>query len=868
MSRPQLSSAVPSRARTSCRRAAVSTGILCGLVLLGGLTWTLWGWQGGPVKAPETLLPAKPVGLYVWDGFKAHQKTWEATAAQKSLVESGLLKTINRLLEFVVSESGEEATAVAQKGVHRLFERGFSIALAVETISDQPAPQLTLVLHGAADLEPQIAALLAVPLQTANPTQATISGRKVTQIAIPQSDGYEVGWWTDGGHLVLASGKQAIESAIDVAEGKAPNLTTNPEVKKLRTSKDFDVVSVALLDLKALLGHVEQLNIPPLPNSDKEPVPVAEVLRVLGLDRVGQVQGRWGFKGAAIWSETTLQAPAPRAGILAQFDQQQLTMKELPPFPKGCEFFSVMQLDVSKLTDAVLTWGKLAHEAFAPPDTPTIDELLEKVKEQAGVDIVEDVLHPLGDTLAMYVDPAASGLIPAVAFLFDVDEADKLKAALKKLEALGTQLAGDNAKFRTKEINNHTMHSIQFAGPVAFVSPSWVVADGTLIIGSTSQTVEAHLKRMSGKLPHWQAPEDIAEALKQMPGKFSMFSYSDPRTGLRSILNYAPTGISLAELGMAEWRKEREQAGKKVDESAEFPVSGDDIPPSEEIIAPLFPNIMISTIDDEGIKWYSRNSLPAVPLPGSSGGVESVGVVAVLVALLLPAVQQAREAARRSQSKNNLKQLGLAMHNFHDTANKLPVGTHPNPKLKPEERLSWMVDILPYMDQAGIYNKIDFKKGWNDKANEQFTKVSIPSYLNPSQSSPPRADGFGVTHYVGIAGIGKDAPTLPITDNQVGIFGYDRAVDFSKVTDGLSNTMMITDGSKDFGPWSQGGAATIRSLTTKPYINGPDGIGGPHAGVIQVLMGDGSVRAISVNIDPKTFEALATIHGGEEVGDF
>lgn len=125
-----------------------------------------------------------------------------------------------------------------------------------------------------------------------------------------------------------------------------------------------------------------------------------------------------------------------------------------------------------------------------------------------------------------------------------------------------------------------------------------------------------------------------------------------------------------------------------------------------------------------------------------------------------------------------------------------------------------------------------------------------------------------MTHYVGIAGVGKDAATLPLSDKRVGAFGCDRNARFKDVTDGLSNTMFVTDASRSFGPWSRGGTATIRALTTKPYINGPDGIGGPHFGIIQVLLGDGAVRAISTNIDPATFEALATIHGGEVLGEF
>lgn len=869
MSRPLPSSVDPTRMPNRTRRAAVSTGVVCSLVLIGGLAWSILGWQTAPSIAPDKLLPAKPVALYVWDGFQAHQKTWEATAAQKSLVESGLTKTVNRLLDFVVAESGEEGAVIAQKLVARLFERGFSCSVAVETVSSRPAPQITLVLHGSADLAPKLAALVAAPLQAANPKTATIGGRKVTRIVVPEAVGYEIGWWTDGGHLVIAGGQQAIEAAIEIAEGKSPNLTTNPDVQKLRTSQDFDVASVGLLDIKSLLAIVESMDIPPIPGSDKHPVRVADVLLETGLHKVGLLQGRWGFKGAAIWSETSLQAPAPRTGIPALFDQQPLTMKELPPFPKGCEYFSAFQFDVSRFTEAMLNWATLAHGAFAPAGTPTAEELREKLKAEVGFDLVDDVLDPLGDTFAGFVDPAASGMIPAGAFLIEVDDAQKLLGALQKIEAFGMKLAGDNAKFRKKDVNGRALHTIQFAGPVAFFSPSWVVDKGWLIIGSTSQTVEAHLKRIDGKLPHWEATADVKEALTQFPAKFSSFSYSDPRAGIRSVLNLAPTGISFAELGMAEWRKQREQEGKKIDESAEFPISGDDIPPVEEVLSPLFPNLSMSTVDDAGIKWYSRNSLPALPIPGAGGGggVESVGVVAVMVALLLPAVQQAREAARRSQSKNNLKQLGLAIHNYYDTANQMPQGTHPNPQLKPEDRLSWIVDVLPMLDQATLSNKIDMKKGWKDKANESV-KQSIPTLLNPSQTNPPRADGYGVTNYVGIAGIGKDAATLPLNDKNVGFFGYDRVVKFRDVTDGTSNTMMVTDSSKDFGPWSQGGTATIRALTTKPYINGPDGIGSPHAGIINVLMGDGSVRSVRQDIDPKIFEALSTIHGGEEVGEF
>ncbi len=881
------------------RRAAASTGIVGGLVLLSGLAWTLLGWQTTPDKVPETLHPAKPIAVYVWDGFQAHQKSWDATAAQQALVESGLLKTVNRLLDFVVSESGEEGAVVAKKLFGRLFERGFSFSAtiepgqevtrkldngSIESVSTYPAPQVTLLLHGSADLEPKLAALLAGPLQAAKAKQETIGKRKVTRIdagelPLPPASGfvwtagdYELGWWVEGGHLVIVGGLHAIQSAIDIADGKAPNLTSNPDYKKLRTAKDFDVAAVSLLDLKSLLGLFSDWGIPRIPGSDNEPgrISFGQILEETGLDGVGQLQGRWGFKGPAIWSETVLQAPAPRTGIPGLFDQKLLTLKDLPPFPKGCENFSVMQFDVSRFATAMLRWANQAHDEFAPAGAPRIKELRAKFQEEFGFELIDDLLDPLGDTFAGFVDPAASGLVPAGALLVDVDDSKKLGVALQKLEEILTKVAGENAKFRTKDVGGRTIHTVQFAGPVAFFSPSWVLDQGWLVIGSTPQTVEAQLKRMDGKLPHWEASPEIAAGLQQLPEKFSSFGYSDPRSGLRSLINLAPTGISLAELGIAEWRKERQRAGKPVDESAEFPISGDDIPPSEEITGPLFPNLSVGTFDDAGIRWYTRNSLPGIPIPGlgGGGGVESAGTVAVLVALLLPAVQQAREAARRTKSKNNLRQMALALHNFHDANSQLPTGTIPNPKLKPDERLSWMVEILPYIEQEALNKLIDRKQGWNDKGHEVIKRTVVSLFQNPAQSFVPPQDAPGVTHYVGIAGIGKDAPTLPITDDKVGMFGYDRVTRFRDVSDGLSNTMMITDASKDFGPWAQGGKSTLRSLTTKPYINGPDGIGSPHVGIIQVLMGDGSVRAIRTDINPETFEALSTIHGGEELGDF
>ncbi len=254
----------------------------------------------------------------------------------------------------------------------------------------------------------------------------------------------------------------------------------------------------------------------------------------------------------------------------------------------------------------------------------------------------------------------------------------------------------------------------------------------------------------------------------------------------------------------------------------------------------------------------SRSSVPANPV----GNVSTTAVVPVLVALLLPAVQQAREAARRTQSRNNLKQIGLAMHNYHDVYLQFPEGTIENEELTVEQRLGWAVSILPYLDQAAMYGAFDLESGWDDQ-DELLTQTIIPTYVNPSMVSG-EAEG-GRIDYLGVAGIGRNAPELEQGHPDAGIFGYNRRTRIRDILDGTSNTMMVADAVEPV-PYVQG-HLTIRGFSEEPYINGPDGFGSHHPGGMQVLMADGSVQFISEWVDPAVIEAMATISGGEDISN-
>ena len=242
--------------------------------------------------------------------------------------------------------------------------------------------------------------------------------------------------------------------------------------------------------------------------------------------------------------------------------------------------------------------------------------------------------------------------------------------------------------------------------------------------------------------------------------------------------------------------------------------------------------------------------------------------VPVMVALLLPAVEQARTAARKTESKNNMKLLGLALHNYHDVYGHFPRGTIDNPKLKPDQRVGWLFPILPYLEQAAVYQAFQpvEKEAWDSQSLAGAREIQIPYVQNPTMKRTDAAPSS--MDYVGISGIGPDSANLPNYDAKAGIFGNNRMTKITDIQDGTSNTLMIGEASVPNKSWLAGGTEANRGFSRKPYLNGPDRIGSPQQKVVQFLMADGSVHAIAVDVDDTVLEALATKSGGEIVGDF
>ena len=269
----------------------------------------------------------------------------------------------------------------------------------------------------------------------------------------------------------------------------------------------------------------------------------------------------------------------------------------------------------------------------------------------------------------------------------------------------------------------------------------------------------------------------------------------------------------------------------------------------------------------------------------------TMSIMAVLIAILLPAVMQCRESARRMQCMNNLKQIGLAIYNYESAHNVFPPGcVNPTGPIRSEAQgyhLSWMVQLLPQLDQQNVFQKLDFAVGAYDEKNSRARMLVMPTYLCPSDFRMPARQAAASSY----AGVHNDVEA-PIDFDNHGAFVLNLALPRDAFTDGLGNTVFVGEKllSGDELGWISGTRATLRNgghrinhnqhaLRTQFPISPdaapaepiqPDFVGGfasAHDGGASFLIGDGSVHFINQHVDEAIFRRVTNRSDGESRGE-
>ena len=296
-----------------------------------------------------------------------------------------------------------------------------------------------------------------------------------------------------------------------------------------------------------------------------------------------------------------------------------------------------------------------------------------------------------------------------------------------------------------------------------------------------------------------------------------------------------------------------------------------------------------------------------------------IAIIAILIGLLLPAVQKVREAAARMKCANNLKQIGLALHNYHDANRYFPPGYidgNSNPASMPDRDVGpgwgWAAFLLPYLEQVNLFNQIDFSRGIGSGSNAVAAQQPLTIFQCPSD---PLQQNFTVwptsvvaahSNYVGCNGSMEcfaNAGGANVANN--GVFYRNSRNNFASVADGLSATIFVGERAGNRSPSTWTGAVTggrcpawMAAQPPAPFapppglaydnadysealvlahgnathipnvdfpIFDPDVYSSMHAGQgVNFLFGDGSVHFLTSGIDPNVYQALCTRNGGED----
>ena len=259
-----------------------------------------------------------------------------------------------------------------------------------------------------------------------------------------------------------------------------------------------------------------------------------------------------------------------------------------------------------------------------------------------------------------------------------------------------------------------------------------------------------------------------------------------------------------------------------------------------------------------------------------------IAIIAILVALLLPAVQQAREGARRLQCSNNLLQVGLALRNYESAHGSLPPGSvDPNPPIQNRNQgyhFGWVVQILPYLEQEKVYRNFDFSVGVYDKKNANACSAPLAVMHCPSTWGGRGGNSYAACHH---------DVEAPIDVDNNGVLFANSHVTRDDILDGASNTIFAGENSDpDMFGWASGTRSTLRNTGTKmnavkllpsgaAAVVNPTlpllfvgGFGSTHTGGAHFLFGDGSVHFLGETIAMPVYRRLGNRADGELAGAY
>jgi hypothetical protein len=593
-------------------------------------------------------------------------------------------------------------------------------------------------------------------------------------------------------------GEGEMDALLKRAAGTAPAW-----LSKIHQDLPVERVStVDYLNVKALLKII-------LPTAGPQG---AVILEALGISNINGIATTTGLDQNNYVSKILVSFDGEPQGLMQFASIEPLSSNDLASIPADSTMALAAKINPAGFFDTYMAMVEKAN----PQAVTYMRRDIDKFESQLGLKIRQDILAPLGDNVTLYAKSKMGG-VPDMILVVGVKDYQQASNTHEKIvqqfQTVFEELAksGQSAPKITKDkVAGKEVYVLQIPQP-GVPSISWCLTEKEFIVSLSLERLQSYLSRPADFKSLAQSPE-VAKLFTGEAGPTAIFYWNTQQTfnevyPLLPVMAAAlkPQGINLNLSTL--------------------------LPPQNVIGPHLTPLVSSVRLTKLGIEITERS-----PLPGL--GVTQFGPISV--ALVLPAVQSGREAARRAASMNNMKQIMLAMHNYHDANKKFPPAYKADQDGKP--LLSWRVLILPMMEYGALYDEFHKDEPWDSEHNKKLIARMPPEYISPNSNA-----GAGKTNYLTVRG-----------ENTM--FPGKQGVRIADITDGTSYTIAIVEASDDKAViWTKPDDFEIDN-------NNPlKGLIGLHPSVFLVGFADGSVHTLSVMIDPEVIKGLFSRNGGEAV---
>jgi hypothetical protein len=803
---------------------------------------SLGGAAGLPLSTPP--LPPDPVISRVApDACLFHMETAGLASpdgssdnlTEQMLADPEMQEFLGRVAEQIVTFGRQAAPAPPDvtKTVITLLETVLTrpMALTVEKFrppSPQGPPQirasLVIRLGDRGDAIEQAVEWLAGTIP--GPVEAVEAGGRSWQRWTIEGDPPEpIFWGINDGSLVLTVGEGSLESLLArmADAGRKTPAWMADLVKRL---------PVARRSTLTYFNAGEALRIATgLPSPDRDQF--LAMLDATGLGKLDTVAAATGMTAEGVGSSIWLGFDGPPTGLFAP-PAAGIGPRQLARIPADAMMAQAWSLDLSEMLATML--GIVA--AVEPATAAEVRTNLERFRAVVGFDVDTHLLKPLGPDWTVLSVPAPGGMLPNLAIVAGVRDRATFAKTHKALLGFirNAAAAGEDVPFSVRQVpyRDQTLFCLESNSPEMPIplTPTWCLTDDSLIITLSPQLMKTLLARD----PAAGGIDGVAEVKRALEGaEPALVGVVDPVWLVGSL-------CGLYEMAAPVGRSMLREQGLEL----ELP----QLPPASAIMPFARPQVTTIRHEADGIVVAGSGTIPLGPLT-AGGGVFGISPAStpVLVGMLLPAVQSAREAARRAQAMNNFKQVMLAMLIHEDAKRRLPSQAICDADGKP--LLSWRVALLPFLEEGPLYEQFRLDEPWDSEHNLALLERMPLVYADPN--APPEEVARGLTTLQVLTG-----PGTPFAKPADGLR-------LGEISDGASRTVAIVEVTPENAvPWTK--PDDLEFDPERPLA----GVGNPRraGGMFGVGFFDGHVQMLPPDASPDVFRAFVTPAGGESIRSF